>query len=199
MTEKQHYVYWLYDAGCADPERDGYVGCTANLAVRLHGHLFGKGKGAQDLPADFKHRVLFFGPREEALALELELRPGKNIGWNRYRGGGRSSLGTKQSDEFRQFQAASAKERFAGVPKSPEQREKMRAAALARYVDPTERERTSAAVKKAKKGVDQSGANNSHFGKPHSPAAKAKISQRLKERGGHAGENNPNYRHGRYT
>jgi len=83
-------------------------------------------------------------------------------------------------------------------PKSKETREKMRVAAIARYTNPKERERTSAAVKKALRGIDRTGPNNSHFGKPHSQDAKKKISDRVKERGGHRGLRNPNFRHGDY-
>jgi hypothetical protein len=81
--------------------------------------------------------------------------------------------------------------------KPPAQRAKMREAALRRYQDPAERERTAAVVKEALKDVDRAGPNNSHFGKAHSRESKALISRRVAERGGHGGTKNPNYRHGR--
>jgi hypothetical protein len=46
--------------------------------------------------------------------------------------------------------------------------------------------------------VDRSGANNSRFGKPVSEATKEKMRQRIAERGGVDGPNNPNFKHGRY-
>lgn len=86
---------------------------------------------------------------------------------------------------------------IAGMPKSPEQREKMRQAALRRFADAGERARLSRAVKLGLKFVDRSGANNSRFGKPVSEATREKMRQRALERD-ISGANNPNYRHGRY-
>jgi len=86
-----------------------------------------------------------------------------------------------------------------GWPKSREHREKLRAAALARYAKQGERERTQEIVKEAFKTIDRSGANNGHFGKPHSDDSKKMISDKVEERGGHRGARNPNYRHGRYV
>ena len=74
----------------------------------------------------------------------------------------------------------------------------MRQAALARYADPKERERTQQAVKKAFETIDRSGPNNSRYGVKQSEATKEKIRQRALERD-MGGANNPNYRHGRYT
>ena len=85
-----------------------------------------------------------------------------------------------------------------GIPKSRKTRERMREAALRRYRDPVEREKTRAAVKKAFETIDRSGANNGHYGKPLSEATKQKIRDRLIERGGYAGSRNPNFRHGLY-
>ena len=59
----------------------------------------------------------------------------------------------------------------------------MRHYALRRYANPAERERMSLAVKKAFKGVDRSGPNNAHYGKPHSEEAKARIGRLARERG----------------
>jgi hypothetical protein len=75
----------------------------------------------------------------------------------------------------------------------------MRAAALKRYRDPAESERTSRAVKKGLRGIDRTGSNNPSFGKPMSEATKQKVRKRIAERGGLLGKSNPNYRHGRYA
>lgn len=74
----------------------------------------------------------------------------------------------------------------------------MRQAAIARYAKPGEKEQTSKAVKRGLKNVDRSGTNNSMFGRRMSEATKEKIRDRIEERGGISGKNNPNYRHGDY-
>jgi hypothetical protein len=125
---------------------------------------------------------LFEGTIKQCIALEQMLRPVARIGWNELPGG--------------QFGHAQK-----GIPKSPEQREKMRQAALRRYADPAERERTSKDVKlgiKIKKR-DYTGAKNPNYGKITSEAAKQKMRDKIAERGGVNGENNPNYRHGDYV
>jgi NUMOD3 motif len=84
-----------------------------------------------------------------------------------------------------------------GIPKSPEHRENMRQAALRRYADPTERERTSKAVKRGLAHIDRSGKNNSRFGKHCSEETKEKLRRRIAERN-ISGSNNPNFKQGHY-
>ena len=86
-----------------------------------------------------------------------------------------------------------------GIPKSRKTRERMREAALRRYAKPGEKKKTQAAVKKAFETIDRSGPNNGRFGKPVSEETKEKMRQRIAERGGVDGKNNPNFRHGRYS
>jgi|SRR5215475_2234956 len=193
------YVYWLFDEHCIDVERDGYVGACKRLDVRLRAHqrYFGTYKGAVGVPSDFKCKILFTGPIADCRALELKLRPSRNIGWNREFGGKQSALGHKHGKAFRKLQAAAASERFRGAPKSLEHRAKQSAAALRRYADPAEHLRTSKAVKRGIKNRDQSGANNPMFGRQMSEATKEKIRAKIKERG-ISGPTNPNYRHGKY-
>lgn len=169
-------VYWLFDETCTSRALAGYVGATkaTRLYQRLNQHQHNK-----RIPKDFRYEVIFRGSRKEALALESELRPQAYTGWNIGVGGFPSGGGLK------------------GVSKSPEHREKIRAAALRRYADPAEHERTSKAVKIGIKDRDQSGANNPSFGKRMSEETKQKVRDRLAERGGYAGARNPNYRHGR--
>ena len=171
-------VYWLYDERCVCIWRHGYIGVTVTLERRLWRHR--NEPRTSFLPDQFEGQVLFRGHIKHCLALEKKLRPTPGIGWNRLPGG-LAGHATK------------------GVPKSPEQREKMRQAALKRYADPAEHERTARAVKKGLKGIDRSGSNNSNFGKPVSEETKEKMRQRIVERGGVDGQNNPNYKHGRYS
>jgi hypothetical protein len=110
-------VYWLFDAACTDPWSHGYVGVTGNLSQRLKRHRLKR--------AVFKYRVLFEGSKQECYAFEAELRPEPFIGWNRGQGGGG---GPRQ-------------------PKSAEARERMRAGALLRYADSSEREKMRALMK----------------------------------------------------
>ena len=170
-------VYWLYDGKCICYARHGCVGATraTRLYQRLNQHQHSK-----RIPPNFQHTIIFRGSQKEALAFEAALRPRPYIGWNVGVGGFADGSGLR------------------GVPKSPEQREKIRLAALARYAKPGEKERTAKAVKKAFKDIDRSGPNNGHFGKPTSEAAKQKIRDRITERGGVAGSNNPNFKHGHY-
>src|SRR5262252_4204141 len=128
-------VYWLYDASCRDIRRHGYVGACTRLDSRLRTHrrAFGTYKSAIGVPANFKVKIVFAGSIKECQALEAQLRPDTHIGWNNKRGGGRSSLGHRYGTAFKQARAKEASKRFKGVPKSFEQREKMREAALRRY------------------------------------------------------------------
>jgi hypothetical protein len=114
------------------------------------------------------------------MAIENQLRPTAGIGWNRLPGGP-SGHAAK------------------GVPKSAEHREKIRQAALRRWAstDEATREKHSKIVSKGLKHVDRSGANNPSFGKHQSDETKQKVRERITERGGVSGANNPNFRHGR--
>jgi len=172
-------VYWLYDGSCICYERHGYIGVTVDWPHRLWRHRCDP-QSAIFLPADFDGRVIFTGHIKECLALERRLRPGPGIGWNR-NPGGLSGHALK------------------GIPKSPEQKAKMRAAALARFADQKERERMRQAVKKAFKTIDRSGENNGRFGKPMSEASKQKIRDTIAARGGRRGDRNANFRHGNYS
>jgi hypothetical protein len=170
-------VYWLFDASCRDRRRHGCIGATK--ATRLYARL-NQHQNSARIPKPFEYKIIFRGSQKAALKLEARLRPKPYIGWNIGVGGFANGGGLK------------------GIPKSPEQRAKMRAAALLRYADPAEGKRTSKAVKRGLAGIDRSGANNANFGKHHSEATKQKIRNSVIERGGMSGKRNPNYRHGRY-
>lgn len=166
-------VYWLHDEACTDYKKHGLIGATK--ATRLYSRM-NQYKHSQRIPKNFQHKVIFRGSQKSALALEAKLRSKPNIGWNIGVGGFANGGGLR------------------GIPKSSEQRAKMRTAALARYADQKEHERTSRDVKKALKHVDRSGPNNPSFGRPMSEATKEKIRQRIIERGGVNGANNPNFK-----
>ena len=171
-------VYWLYDDTCANYAEHGCVGATkeTRLYQRLNQHQTNR-----RIPKDFHYKILFRGSQKAALQLEAELRPKPYIGWNVGVGGFANGGGLR------------------GIPKTPEQREKMRQAALARYADPKERERTQRAVKKAFKTIDRSGENNPRFGTHMSEEAKQKSRDTIAANGGRAGKRNANYRHGEYV
>jgi hypothetical protein len=80
-------VYWLFDAGCSLPEKDGYIGITRELSRRIRIH-----RRSKRFPA-FNVKVLFEGSRHECSALEFNLRPQIGIGWN-FGTGGKSTHGT---------------------------------------------------------------------------------------------------------
>jgi|SRR5882724_11547545 len=92
-------VYWLFDAGCSTPERDGYIGITDDLPRRLKAHYQSK-----RFPSSFKVKVLFSGDRNECVALEFNLRPENGIGWNIAQGGlqTKGHLGKKHSNEAKE-------------------------------------------------------------------------------------------------
>ena len=133
-------------------------------------------------PSTTKWRCYSAARRDSALKLEQQLRPTANIGWNKI------------------SRRPSTASRGKGIPKSPEQREKMRQAALRRWAEatPAALERQSKAVKKGLRGIKRWGRSNPRFGKSLSEQTKQKIRNKIAERGGVSGENNPNYRHGGY-
>lgn len=155
-------VYWLYNNRCICPWRHGYIGISRNWLKRLKRHRTNRG--------DFQWKHFFTGSVEDCMTIERQLRPRPGIGWNEAPGG--------------EYGGGSA-------PKKEQTRELMRQAALHRYTDPAERERTSAVVKTALKNVDRSGTNNSNYGKQTSEAAKEKMRTKIIKRGGIAGSNNP--------
>ncbi len=163
-TQSSCVVYWLKDLHCLCPWRHGYIGISTNWALRLKRHRTTRGRNS------FYFEHLFWGSLKECMKLEQRLRPRPGIGWNEAAGGIHG--GGK-------------------APKKERTRTLMRLAALDRYTDPLERERTSRFVKEGLKDIDRRGSNNAHFGKPHSEEAKEKIRQRIKDRGGVAGGSNP--------
>jgi hypothetical protein len=172
-----HVVYWLYDAGCVSPKKDGYIGASNNPTKQAWRYEKAKKFGDKK----FQMKILFWGSKEECLAVERQLRPHHGIGWNKGAGGFKDGSGCK------------------GVAKSAEHKAKIRAAALARYQDPAEHKRTSRDVKRGLGRNHSVGVNNPMFGREMSDKSKQKIRDRIEQRGGVFGKNNPNYRHGRYS
>jgi hypothetical protein len=90
-STKQYCVYWIRDPhGHTNPFNSGYIGISANYAYRMKryqqrgqkSHLLEKFQnGAESV-------ILFSGLDESsALVIEKELRPRRNIGWNKNSGG----------------------------------------------------------------------------------------------------------------
>ena len=168
-----HYVvYWFYDASCVSPKKDGYIGTTNNPTKNAWRYRKNKKFGEKV----FEMKILYWGTKEECLAVENQLRPMPGVDWNQHIGGFKDGSGGKR------------------VPKSPEHRAKIAAATRRRYQDPAEHQRTSEAVKRGLKGIARSGANNPMFGRAMSEETKQKIRDAIDERGGISGSNNPNYR-----
>lgn len=102
-------VYWIYNRGCASPDRDGYVGFTGSPKREI--------KRALERFNCTQFKILFRGSRDECLAVEMGLRPKPGIGWNVGAGGSPYGGG------------------LAGVAKPISQREKMSETASDRYAD----------------------------------------------------------------
>jgi hypothetical protein len=145
-------VYWLYDDQCVCPWRHGYIGISRRWLNRLKRHRALRRRS-------FKWRILFSGTTADCLLIERTLRPTFGIGWNEAPGG--------------EYGGGSA-------PKKQTTKEKMRLAALRRYFDPSEKIKMQLLVKAAFVGIDRSGVNNSHFGKPVSDEGKRRISEARK-------------------
>lgn len=177
-------VYWLYDDRCVCIWRHGWIGISSYFEkVRLQQHRSGKpGKGAANLPLDFKHKILFRGTEAECLAIEAMLRPHPHIGWNKASGGQKGCLGYKHTAETCQkMSEAAIKSGHSKKPKSLKWRAAIAEATVTRYARPGEREKTITAVKDAFKTIDRSGPNNSMFGKHHSAAGKNNIGRAKRE------------------
>jgi hypothetical protein len=171
------FVYWLFDASCRDKHKHGCIGATkaTRIWMRINQH-----KNSARIPQPFQYTIIFRGSRKEALAFEAKLRPRPYIGWNVGVGGFSDGGGLK------------------GIQRSPEVREKIRAAALRRWANPVFRAKQLKLLKRTTFGqYDRSGANNPNFGKATSEATKQKMRDKIAERG-ILGKKNPNYRHGEY-
>ena len=137
-----YFVYWLFDKTCSD------------LPVWLRRCDLSKSAANESAPSqpppthpqNFPSRMANERTKAQCMFLEKQLRPSLNIGWNFGFGGHQDGRGSK------------------GVPKSSEQREKMRQAVLT-STKPGEKERTAKAVKKGLKNIDRTGAINPMFGK----------------------------------
>jgi NUMOD3 motif-containing protein len=178
------YVYWLKDEHCTDPYCHGYIGACIHLDHRIKTHKHKRKGASPGIPhTNFTVEILFTGPIKQCQDLERQYRPHKHIGWNRKRGGGNSPLGYKHSAKTKRNMSIGAIiGRTGKAPRSLETKENMRQAALRRYTDPKEHERTSKAVRRGLKSVDRTGANNAMWGRKHSEATKLKISETKRKR-----------------
>jgi hypothetical protein len=83
-------LYWFRDSSCKDPATDGWVGVTEDLDQRVRVHRNQPAPSMMERCTDINlctAEVLFEDPRDECLAREAILRPGKDIGWNHMQGG----------------------------------------------------------------------------------------------------------------
>lgn len=160
MEKSPWVVYWLFDEKCTNPHQHGLIGATGRLWQRMFQHRENK---SGRLPENFRVEILLRATKSECLAYEAELRPQPGIGWNVGIGGFANGRGLR------------------GIAKTEEHRAKQRAAALARYADPTERARTAEAVRKAFEGGDFRRKSKGHS---QTEATKQKIRDRIIERGG---------------
>lgn len=83
-----HYVYWLHDETCSDPQLHGYVGVTSRPRKRLKEH-----RNHRRVPDHSQMSILFEGNRGLCHAIEHVYRPGNDIGWNRAPGGAATRRG----------------------------------------------------------------------------------------------------------
>lgn len=151
-------VYWVKNASCKKIETDGYVGVSKDPHARLLSHL----RNNERVPSDAWVEVVFEGPREECFRLEGELRPTKNIGWNRAIGGAQGfRIGFVHSNATKKkLKKAWTKER------------KEKAA-----IWKAEQNRLLVGQKRPAQSAAMSGELNPMFGKQRSAKTKRKISE----------------------
>jgi hypothetical protein len=80
------WLYWVLDDTCKSVYTDGYVGVSESPPRRLY-DLHRRGR----VPAATRQVILFEGTREQCLAKEAELRPGRNSDTTKILGEGRPS------------------------------------------------------------------------------------------------------------
>jgi hypothetical protein len=76
------FTYWVHDETCEHVYDSGYVGASENPHDRLR-CLQREGT----VPKHAKLTIILEATRQECLALEKQLRPRPNIGWNKQVGG----------------------------------------------------------------------------------------------------------------
>ena len=154
-------VYWLFDEQCVCLWRHGYVGITQHWKRRLSAHR-------RQLQQQFEYQVLFRGSKAECQQRELQLRPSRDIGWNKYPGGNMARLGARHTQEAKQKMSEAAKRR---PPMSEATKEKHRL----RMLGTTNKGRVG--QKKSPEEIAKIAAG--HRGVPESEATRQKLSQRM--------------------
>lgn len=161
---KEFVVYWLYDAYCEAPERDGYVGVTGDFDYRIKSHR-------RKRQSSFDVKVLFTGTEDECYALERELRPKQGIGWNAaiggpdgYKRGHFANRGKRRTQE----QIERLRQAYLGYKMPAEQRAKISAALKGRNPEAA----TQASTLAWKNGTRVSGMT----GQKHGAETRAKMS-----------------------
>jgi len=126
MTIYSHSVYWIHLPNQTDQLTQGYIGVSNDPKRRLAEH-FNISKFRNDknpffgrilnkYSSELIQTIIFIGTEEACYALEEELRPAKNIGWNANVGGSRppSKLGWTPSKSTLEKRSAS----LTGIPRS---------------------------------------------------------------------------------
>jgi hypothetical protein len=169
-------VYWLHDARCVDPERDGYVGLTCNIRARMQQHA----RGGR-FPT-FSYMILFAGSRVECSAEEKRLRPNPGMGWNSFSGG---YGGRQPSKATKARMSAASKARMS----SDEARSKISAALVGRIhsedhrakIGDANKRRVVSEATRSKMSARMKG-NTQRAGIKHTDEAKAKVSAARKRK-----------------
>lgn len=107
-------VYWISSSLHKDVKTEGYVGVSGNLYDRVGSHISKCKKKSKLYPQEmiaslnseeFNLTILYQGSEDYCYAKELELRKGRNIGWNRRTGGKgfRSHIDEKVNKAYRRL------------------------------------------------------------------------------------------------
>ena len=114
MSEEKHSVYWIHHSSHEDFYKEGYVGVSNDVTHRIAQHLSACKHTPQNYVEsmsksisnkDFEVNILFEGSEDFCYSKELELRKGRNIGWNRRTGGKgfRSHIDEKVNKAYRRL------------------------------------------------------------------------------------------------
>jgi len=90
---KLSYVYWCNIEKHIDIKYEGYVGISYNPKIRFYRHKRDRinphlANAFDKYGDEVKCDIVFQGTRQQCIALEIQLRPKKYMGWNIMEGGG---------------------------------------------------------------------------------------------------------------
>lgn len=103
------FVYWLYDDENWDIYSQGYVGISNKVKLRVSQHR-------TKLKKKFNfYKVIFSGSEAQCLALEFNLRPKVDVGWNLAKGGFEGYRKGHSKAAIEKLRAARAKQPSFGI------------------------------------------------------------------------------------